>query len=96
MAHPNGGFGNTFTTTHTFSQAYNHVGPNGIMFNSTTGEKIKATQGMARDKVTKTIVFMGENVRHGSVCAACWGYRDSCNGGEWIGQCAEALDKSIP
>ena len=42
MAHPNGGFGNAFPTAHTFSQAYNYVGPNGVIFNSTTDETITA------------------------------------------------------
>jgi len=94
MAHPNGGMGNIFKTKHSFSQAYAHIGAKGIKFTSTTGEQISATQGIARDGVTKTIVFVGEHSRHGSACAACWGNRVDCNKSR-IGQCAEALDKSF-
>lgn len=94
MAHPSGGKGNTFRTKHSFQQAFTHVGVKGIKFNSTTGEQILATQGIARDGLTKTIVFVGQKSRHGSTCAACWGYRVDCNKSR-IGQCTEALDKSF-
>ena len=94
MAHPAGGRGNTFETIHRFNQAYAHVGEQGVTFESTTGEKIYAKRGIAGDDTTKTIVFEGENNRHGSVCEACWGYRIDCNQSR-IGQCSEALDKSF-
>ncbi len=98
MAHPNGGHGNTFHTKHNFDQAYNHVGPNGVTFNSTKGKKITATQSLADDNTTKTIKFKGETDKksiHGYACKACWGYRSSCSKSR-IGQCAEALDNSFP
>lgn len=94
MAHPHGGMGNIFQTNHSFSQAYAHVGAKGIKFKSTTGEQISATQGIAHDRITQTIVFVGKNSRHGSACSACWGYRVDCNKSR-IGQCAEALDQSF-
>jgi hypothetical protein len=94
MGHPNGGTGNIFPTKHSFAQAYNHVGQNGVHFNSTTGEKIYAKLGFAQDKITRTIVYHGERVIHGRVCKACWGYRGSCTK-ERIGQCSEALDQSF-
>jgi len=94
MSHPNGGKGNQFVTRHTFDQAYAHVGSRGIIFKSTTGEQISANQGVAQDKVTKTIVFIGQKSRHGSVCSTCWGYRSDCNQSR-IGQCSEALDNSF-
>jgi hypothetical protein len=94
MAHPKGGIGNTFPTKHNFDQAYAHVGPRGTTFTSTTGERIFAKQGIAQDKVTKTIVYMGERTRHGSACESCWGYRVDCNQAR-IGQCSEALDRSF-
>jgi hypothetical protein len=92
MAHPIGGKGNTFSTKHTFNQIYSHLGSRGVNFNSTTGEQILAKQGIAKDKVTKTTVYIGERSRHGSVCEACWGYRIDCNQSR-IGQCSEALDQ---
>jgi hypothetical protein len=94
MAHPKGGNGNQFSTKHNFDQAYTHVGSKGIKFISTTGEQISAIQGIAQDKVTRTIVYMGERSRHGSVCEACWGYRIDCNQSR-VGQCSEVLDQSI-
>lgn len=97
MAHPEGGHGNTFETKHSFEQAYNHVGPNGIYFDSMTGNKITATQGLAEDEETKIIIFKGETGKksiHGRACEACWGYRSDCCK-SWIGQCAEALDQSF-
>ena len=93
MSHPSGGMGNTFRTEHSFSEAYIHVGT-GITFRSTTGEKITATQGLAGDGMTKTIVFVGERSEHGHVCKACWGYRCNCNGTR-IGHCVEGLDANI-
>ena len=94
MAHPHGGRGNKFTTKNSFTQVFKYVGPNGVSFKSTTGEKIFARHGKTRDGLTDTIVFMGERHRHGSACEACWGYRIDCSGSR-IGQCAEALDKVI-
>lgn len=98
MAHPAGGQGNNFQTVLTFQQAYNHVLANQpYRFPSTTEETITATTSNARIGVP-TIVFIGEHVRHGSVCRSCWGYRKSCNGrgGERIGHCSEGLDQYIP
>lgn len=95
MAHPNGGQGNRFNTNHSFVQAYTFVGSEGVEFLSTTGEHIYARQGLARDGVTLTIVFIGERNRHGSACNACWGLRVDCNQSR-IGQCAEALEKILP
>lgn len=94
MAHPDGGHGNFFQTRHTFNQALAYVGNGKITFQSTTGENIIATRGMAQDGVTPTIVFEGENNRHGNVCHACWGYRSNCSKTR-IGQCTEALDQQI-
>jgi hypothetical protein len=94
MAHPGGGSGSTFSTTHSFAQARAFVAK-GRTFRSTTGERIKATQSLAKDGLTPTIVFTGERTRHGSVCWACWGFREDCNG-SWIGQCAQALDSVVP
>ena len=94
MGHPNGGKGNIFPTSHSFDEAYEYVGSQGFSFLSTTGERVSAGRGLARDYNTTTIVFMGERNRHGSTCKACWGYRVDCNGSR-IGQCAEALDQSF-
>jgi len=94
MAHPNGGSGHTFATRNTFAKAHAFVGTKGVRFHSTTGDKIIAKQGFARDGVTATIVFLGERTRHGSACEACWGFRKDCNGSR-IGQCAEALDSVV-
>ena len=91
MAHPARGSGSTFSVKHSFAQAYDFVGSKGVTLRSTTGERIDANQGMARDGITRTIVFVGEHSRRGSTCAACWGFRIDCNGSR-IGQCAEALD----
>ena len=93
VAHPNRGSGPTFRTKHAFDMAYAFVGPRGITFQSTPGERITARQGWTKDGQTPTIVFHGKT-RHGSVCVACWGYRISCSGSR-IGQCAEALDRII-
>ena len=94
MGHPNGGKGNPFRIGHSFDEAYEHVGPQGVSFLSTTGEQIYATRSLTRDNMAKTIVFMGERNRHGSACKACWGFRIDCSGSR-IGQCAEALDQSF-
>lgn len=94
MPHPIGGYGNNFNPGHSFDQAYTFVGQGGVEFTSTTGETINAHQGMAQDGVTRTIVFIGENSRHGNVCPACWGYRRNCSQTR-IGQCTEALDSII-
>lgn len=95
MAHPNGGQGNSFNPNHSFDQAYAFVGTKGVEFQSTTGERIHAREGVAGDGVTLTIVFVGERNRHGSACKACWGFRIDCNQSR-IGQCVEALNKIIP
>lgn len=94
MSHPRGGQGNYFNPTHTFEQAYEFVGNNLIIFASTTGEQISAGRGKAKDGITPTIVFEGENSRHGNVCHACWGYRCNCSRTR-ISQCTEALDKHM-
>ena len=94
MAHPKGGSGTSFCTSNTFAQAYALVGSRGFKFQSTTGEQITASQGMTKDRITQTIVFIGERNRHGSVCESCWGFRIDCNGSR-IGQCAEALDSVL-
>lgn len=94
MSHPQGGQSNCFSPIHTFEQAYEYVGRNSITFASTTGEQISARRGKAKDGITPTIVFEGENGRHGNVCRACWGYRNNCSRTR-IGQCTEALDKHM-
>lgn len=94
MPHPKGGHGNYFRTFHTFGQAFAFVGKGNISFESTTGERIIAKQGMAQDRITPTIVFKGENVIHGNVCHACWGYRSNCLKTQ-ISQCTETLDRFI-
>jgi hypothetical protein len=94
MAHPAGGSGSTFETKHSFQKAYDFVGVKGATFRSTTGQRITANQGMARDGSTRTIVFVSKLGRHGSACSSCWGFRTDCNK-SWIGQCAEALDDTV-
>lgn len=94
MGHPSGGKGNTFPVDHSFDEAYEHIGAQGVSFLSTTGEQIYARRSLTRDRASKTIVFMGERNRHGSTCKACWGFRIDCSGAR-IGQCAEALDQSF-
>lgn len=94
MAHPNGGSGNIFNTRNTFAKAHAFAGTKGVRFRSTTGEEITAKQGLAKDGMIPIIVFVGERTRHGSVCKACWGFRNDCNGSR-IGQCAEALDSVV-
>lgn len=92
MSHPEGGKGSYFHPKHTFDQAYQFINHREISFRSTTGEKLTAKLGKAKDGVTQTIVFTGEKSRHGNVCSACWGYRSNCYTTR-IGQCAEALDR---
>jgi hypothetical protein len=92
MPHPEGGHGNFFNPKHTFEEAYTFVSRGDVEFLSTTKEKIIATTGLAQDHVTPTLVFYGENSRHGNVCRECWGYRSNCSRTR-IGQCTEALDK---
>lgn len=94
MPHPAGGSGMSFNPRHPFARAYEFVGRKGLAFRSTKQEKIFARQGMAQDRATRTIVFMGERNRHGSTCRQCWGFRVDCNG-SWIGQCSEALDQIV-
>jgi hypothetical protein len=94
MPHPNCGMGNYFTPVHTFDQAYEYLGVGSLLFISTTGERITARRAKAKDGITLTIVFEGENGRHGNVCGACWGYRRNCSGTR-IGQCTEALDRHM-
>ena len=94
MPHPQGGQGNMFQTQHTFDEAYAFVGVNGVEFESTTGEQMRAEQGIAQDGITPTIVLNGERHIHGRVCHACWGYRQSCTG-ERIGQGVEPLDDIV-
>jgi hypothetical protein len=91
MPHPNGSQGNPLTVRHTFQQAHSHVGVNGITFTSTTGETMTATQGVAQDGVTPTIVLSGERHVAGRVCSACWGFMLSCTG-ERIGHAVAPLD----
>lgn len=95
MPHPEGGQGNSFRTNHTFEEVYQYVGrQRSLDFPSTTGEKIAAKQGTTKDGATPTIMFIGENNRHGNVCPACWGYRYNCSGTR-IGHCVEGLDKQL-
>jgi hypothetical protein len=94
MAHPNGGHGSWFNPQHSFEEAYAFVGTSGVGFLSTTNEHIQARHGLAKDGVTPTIVFHGEQNRQGSACKACWGFRVDCNKTR-IGQCAQALDSAV-
>ena len=95
MAHPNGSNGNTLPVTHTFAQAYAYVAGTRRNFISTTGEPMTATQGLAGDGVSPTIVLQGQNHVHGRVCSACWGYMTSCTG-ERVGQAVAPLDAIVP
>ena len=70
------------------------MGTSGVGFLSTTNEHIQARHGLAKDRVTPTIVFQGERNRQGSACKACWGFRVDCNQTR-IGQCAQALDSAV-
>lgn len=94
MPHPDGGQGVFFEYIHSFSKAYEFVGENGLTFKSSTGEKIKANRSKAGDGITLTIVFVGENSKHGNVCNACWGYGKNCSSTR-IKHCSEPLDKLI-
>jgi len=80
MPHPNGGHGNRSALSHTFKQSYDSIGAGGLIFTSSTGEQITATHGLAGDRITPTIVFIGERGRHGNVCRACWGFQKNCSG----------------
>ena len=95
MPHPNGSTGNVLHVAHSFAQAHAHVGRAGVAFVSTTGEAMTATQGLAGDGVTPTIVLQGQSHAHGRVCPACWGYVTSCTG-ERIGQAVSPLDLAVP
>ena len=98
MPHPDGGRGNYFRMFHTLGQAFARVGQGPHQFISTTGERIIAKQKLVRgrisQRITRTIEFIGERNRHGEVCHACWGFRLNCHGVR-IGQCTQALDRSI-
>ena len=94
MPHPDGSKGGVFPARHTFAQTFAAVGRAGMQFVSTTGERITARQGVTRDGATQTIEFDGQHGHIGKVCAACWGFRESCSGTR-IGQCTEALDQSV-
>lgn len=94
MPHPHGSDGNPIAINHTFRQAYAHVGLAGFEFISSTGELMRASQGLAGDGVTPTIVLRGQNSVHGRVCAACWGNSASCTG-ERIGHAVAPLDEAI-
>jgi hypothetical protein len=94
MPHPNGSAGNPLTVIHTFADAYSDVGSREIEYLSTTGAPLTATQGLAGDGVTPTIVLRGQNYVHGRVCASCWGFMTSCTG-ERIGQAVSTLDEVI-
>ena len=83
-----------FNTRHTFPETYAFVGTKGVGFGSTTGEEITASQDLAKDGMTTTIVFVGERTRRGNVCKACWGFRNSCNQSR-IGQRVETLDSVV-
>jgi hypothetical protein len=93
MPHPNGGQGNTFTVTHSFQEIISMLRADDIQFTSNTGENMTATTGRTRGG-QDAIVFRGENVPHGNVCAACWGYRINCCGTR-VGQAVEAFDQSL-
>lgn len=95
MGHPNGSDGNALPVERTFAEAYACVAGAGRAFVSTTGEPMTATQGLAGDGVTPTIVLQGQNYVHGRVCAACWGYVTSCTG-ERVGQAVAPLDAIVP
>lgn len=94
MPHPNGSNGNVLAVIHTFAEAYSYVGRRDIEFLSTTGEQMTASQGIAGDGVTPTIVLRGLNHVHGRVCSACWGFMTSCTG-ERIGQAVSTLDEVV-
>lgn len=94
MPHPHGSNGNALRMAHTFMQAYAYVAGAGLEFVSTTNEQMNASQGIAGDGTTPTIVLRGENNVHGRVCAACWGFTTSCTG-ERIGQAVVPLDALV-
>lgn len=93
MSHSNGGQGNTFHVTHSFQEAFSKLEAGDFAFKSNTGENMTATTGRTREGMD-TIVFRGENVTHGNVCVACWGYRSNCCGTR-VGQAVEAFDRVL-
>lgn len=93
MPHPNGGQGATFPVIHSFHDVYAKLDTQDIQFLSNTGEVLIATTGKTQNG-QNTMVFRGENVTHGNVCAACWGFRKSCSGTR-IGHAVEALDQAL-
>jgi hypothetical protein len=96
MPHPNGGQGSNFRVLKSFAKAFNAVGSRGLAFPSTTGRDVRATQSLTRDGATQVIRFREANSGStATVCAECWGYRQSC-GGTRIGQYVEALDRRLP
>jgi hypothetical protein len=93
MSHPHGGE-DRFESGNRFRKAYERVGRTGFRFATGAGEEIRAFQGQARDGVTPTIVFRGDDGRLGSVCEACWGYRQDCNR-LGAGKYAEMFDREL-
>ena len=80
---------------HTFpEQAYARVGVNGLASTSTTGEAMTASQGVAQDGVTPTLVLTAERHVAGRVCSACWGFMLSCTG-ERIAHAVAPLDALV-
>jgi hypothetical protein len=94
MPHPLGSNGTPLPIKHNFRQAYAYVGQLGVEFASTTGEPMIASLGLAGDGITPTIVLRGRNNVHGRVCAACWGYSESCTG-ERVGHTVTPLDEAV-
>lgn len=90
MSHPNGGQGNTFPITYSFRKAFEKLEAGDFAFKSNTGGNMTATRSNTAGG-HDAIVFHGENVMHGNVCSACWGYRMSCTGTR-IGHAVEAFD----
>ncbi|HEY3490153.1 MAG TPA: hypothetical protein VGK27_08545 [Candidatus Deferrimicrobiaceae bacterium] len=93
MVHPHGG-SDCFFPKSSFKKAYRLVGKDGFRYLGEGNEEISVYQGQARDGVTPTIVFRGADVRHGSVCEQCWGYRLDCNR-VGIGKFAEPFDEAL-
>ena len=93
MPHPNGSQGNEFDVTHSFQEAFSILRAGGVQFTSNTGENMTATTGRTKGGLD-AIVFRGENLTHGNVCAKCWGFRNNCCGTR-IGHAVEAFDQSL-
>ncbi|MBU2740870.1 hypothetical protein HF670_07930 [Acidithiobacillus thiooxidans] len=93
MPHPNGGRGNTFPVAHSFRDAFAKLEAGDFYFKSNTGEKMTAKRGNTAVG-HNAIVFHGENVMHGNICLACWGYRMNCTGTR-IGHAVEAFDHAF-